>query len=198
MKVAEAGNGLIQAHRLDNALIASDPTLAAAVIGTVINLIYLCSAIFEPYLPATCASIRKQLNADFLQIPSEEDVEGGWLPTYIKSGHKIGKAEYLFTKIDEKKADEWREHFGGNQAEREKKKKAEAELAAKKAADKEKKKAKKATQKTAKAAGGAGVENSAKGGAEGKDRVNSVAEVGEDAAVQKVADGVAQVTLPSS
>ncbi|KEF56720.1 methionyl-tRNA synthetase [Exophiala aquamarina CBS 119918] len=198
MKIAEAGNGLIQAHRLDNALIASDPNLAAAVIGTVINLIYLTSAIFEPYLPATTASIRKQLDRDFLQIPSEEDIEGGWLPTYIKPGHKIGQAEYLFTKIDEKKAEEWRQYFGGNQAEREKKRKDEADAAAKKAAQKEKTKAKKAAQKAAAAAGGESVETSAKGGQKGKDLANSVPLAGEDAAVAKVVDGVAQVTLPTS
>lgn len=197
MKVAEAGNGLIQAHRLDNALIASDPKLAAAVVGTVINLIYLTSAIFEPYLPATTASIRKQLNSDFLQIPSEEDIEGGWLPTYIKPGHKIGQAEYLFTRIDEKKADEWREYFGGSQADRAKKRKEEAEVAAKKAAQKEKSKAKKAAQKAA-AAAGEGVEKSAKGGQKGKELANGVPKVGEDAAVDKVVDGVAQVTLPTS
>jgi methionyl-tRNA synthetase len=197
MKIAEAGNGLIQAHRLDNSLIASDPTLAAAVVGTVINLIYLCSAVFEPYLPATCASIRKQLNTGFLQIPDEEDIASSWLPTYIKPGHTIGKAEYLFARIDEKKADEWKEYFGGNQADREKKRKDEEEVAAKKLAEKEKTKAKKAAKKAA-AAGGESVEKSAKGGTKGMELVNGVPEVGEDAAVDKVADGVAQVTLPTS
>jgi methionyl-tRNA synthetase len=190
MRIAEAGNGLIQAHRLDNSLIASEPALAAAVIGTVINLIYLCSAVFEPYLPATCASIRRQLNSEFLLIPSEEDVASGWKPTYIKSGHKIGAAEYLFTRIDEKKADEWREHFGGNQEERVKKAEEEAKKAAKKAADKEKAKAKKAAKKQATAGG---VEQSAKGG-EDKEAANG--EPGNP--VDKVVDGVAQVTLPTS
>ncbi|ETN42779.1 methionine-tRNA ligase [Cyphellophora europaea CBS 101466] len=190
MKIAEAGNGLVQAFRLDNSLIASEPALAAAVVGTVLNLIYLCSAVFEPYLPATCASIRRQLNADFLLIPSEEDISGGWKPTYIKPGHKIGKAEYLFTKIDEKKADEWREHFGGNQEERAKKEEEEAKKAAKKAADKEKAKAKKEAKKKA---AGAGVEKSAKGG-EGMAQANG--EAGD--AVDKVVDGVAQVSIPTS
>ncbi|MBA7489882.1 Methionine--tRNA ligase [subsurface metagenome] len=195
MRLSSAGNGLIQAFKLDNALIASDPTLAAAVTGTVINLIYLCSAIFEPYIPATAKSIREQVNAPFLQIPSPEDVENGWLPTYIKAGHKIGKAAYLFTRIDEKKADEWRDLFGGNQADREKKRKEEAELAAKKAAQKEKNKAKK---KEKKAAGATGVEGNAKGGQEGKALANDTTEVGEDAAVRNVSDGVAQVTIPTS
>lgn len=190
MRIAEAGNGLIQAHRLDNSLIASDPALAAAVVGTVINLIYLCSAVFEPYLPATCASIRRQLNSEFLLIPSEEDIAAGWKPTYIKSGHKIGSAEYLFTRIDEKKADEWRDHFGGNQEERLKKVEEEAKKAAKKAADKEKAKAKKAAKKQA-AAGG--VEQSAKGG---EDKAAANDKPGDP--VDKVVDGVAQVTLPSS
>ena len=195
MRIAEAGNGLIQAHRLDNALIASDPKLAAAVIGTVINLIYLCSAIFEPYLPATCASIREQVAAPFLQIPSEEDIASGWLPTYLKGGHKIGKAAYLFSKIDEKKVDEWRELFGGSQGERKKKQEEEAKIATKKAADKEKAQAKK---KAKKLGPGKGVESSAKDGQEKTDLANGVSGTGEDAAVEKVTDGVSQVTIPTS
>ena len=194
MKIAEAGNGLIQAHTLDNALIANDPTLAAAVTGTVLNLIYLCSAIFEPYLPATCISIREQLDVPFLHIPSEEDIADGWKPTYLTAGHKIGKAAYLFSRIDEKKADEWRDMFGGNQEERKKKLEEEAKVAAKKQAAKDKAKAKKAEKK----AGGAGVEATAKGGAKGKELANGLPQVGEDAAVDKVVDGVAQVTLPTS
>ncbi|RMZ76067.1 hypothetical protein DV737_g5021, partial [Chaetothyriales sp. CBS 132003] len=195
MRIAEAGNGLIQAHRLDNSLIANEPKLAAAVVGTVVNLIYLVSAIFEPYLPATCASIRKQLDVPFLLIPSEDELEPGWKPSYIKPGHKIGKAEYLFTRIDDKKADEWRDHFGGNQAEREKRKQEEAAATAKKQAQKDKAKAKKAEKKAKeKAAGSERVEYSAK-----NDQANDDAVVGdEDLTVKKVADGVSQVSLPSS
>ena len=197
MRVTEAGNTLIQAHRLDNALIASDPKLAAAVIGTVINLIYLCSAIFEPYLPATCNGIRKQLQCSFLPIPSEEDIASGWRPAYISSGHKLGQAEYLFAKIDEKKADEWREYFGGNQAERVKKQKEEADLAAKKAAQKEKARAKKAEKKTkGKDGDGGGVEKSAKGGEDIDVANKEIREANGD--VKEVVDGVAQVTLPTS
>ncbi len=191
MKVAEAGNGLIQAHRLDNALIAKEPELAAAVVGTVLNLIYLCSAIFEPYLPATCSSIREQLAAPFLNIPSEEDIDSGWNPSYIKAGHQIGKAAYLFTRIDEKKADEWREMFGGSQAARKEKQEEAEKIAQKKAAAKEKAKAKKKDKKV-------GVEGTAKGGEKGASIPNGSVNVGEDAAVDKVVDGVAQVTIPTS
>ena len=198
MRIAEAGNGLIQSHRLDNALIANDPDLAVAVTGTVINLIYLCSAVFEPYLPATCASIRTQLNAPSLQIPSEDEIASGWTPTYLLAGHKIGKAAYLFSKIDEGKAEEWREMFGGNQEERRKKKEEEVKVAAKKAAQKEKAKVKKKEKKeNPKGLGGyGGVEATAKGGDERP--LTSEKNVGEDAAVDKVVDGVAQVTIPTS
>lgn len=217
MKVAEAGNGLIQAHRLDNALIANDPSLASAIVGTVINLIYLCSAIFEPYLPATCVSIRKQLDAPFLNIPSEEDIEHGWRPTYLLTGHKIGKAEYLFTRIDEKKAEEWREMFGGTQEARRQKEEEAAKIAQQKAEKKQKAKEKKAEKKGAQGGekgntathgkengnvdAATGVESTAKGGGDRKassgGRQQKV-KVGEDAAVDKVVDGVAQVTIPTS
>ncbi|KAL9109441.1 MAG: hypothetical protein Q9227_005949 [Pyrenula ochraceoflavens] len=191
MRIAEAGNGLIQAHRLDNNLIASEPDLAAAVVGTVLNLIYLCSAIFEPYLPATNKSILKQLNAPFLLIPSEKEIVDGWRPTYLKAGHRIGKAEYLFARIDEKKGDEWRDHFGGSQEERKKKEAEAAAIAAKKAALKAKKKEKrKAT----------GVEATAKGAENGllPDLEQTPEMNGEDGPVDEVADGVKQVTIPTS
>ncbi|KAJ2041998.1 methionine--tRNA ligase mes1, partial [Coemansia sp. S16] len=32
-------------------------------------------------------------------------------------GHVIGNADYLFTRIDEKKIDEWRAKYGGKQEE---------------------------------------------------------------------------------
>ena len=202
MKIAEAGNGIIQSHRLDNALIANDPNLAVAVTGTVLNLMYLCSAIFEPYLPATCASIREQLAAPFIQIPSEEDVAQGWKPTYLKAGHKIGKASYLFTKIDDSKANYWREMYGGNQEERKKKEEEAAKTAAKKAAFKAKVKEKKAAKKVAgnKEAGVELAEPEKEvtiNGEEGVLREEGEVRV-EGQALKEVLDGVSQVTLPPS
>lgn len=203
MKIAEAGNGLIQSHRLDNALIANNPALAAAVTGTVLNLIYLCSAIFEPYLPATCSSIRQQLAVPFLHIPSEDDIADGWKPTYLAAGHKIGKASYLFTRIEDSKADYWRDMYGGNQEERRKKEEEAAKTAAKKAANKAKAKEKKA----AKRGGGEKKEEEdekEKGVAVVVDgekeipREEGEVRVGEGEALKEVLDGVSQVTLPQS
>ncbi|KAI9928524.1 hypothetical protein ASPWEDRAFT_180128 [Aspergillus wentii DTO 134E9] len=188
MKIAEAGNGLIQANRLDNSLIANEPERAAAVVGTVLNLIYLLSSVFAPYLPATSKSIIEQLDAPFAYIPSLEDIKDGWKPIALKAGHKVGKAKYLFSRIDSKKADEWRDMFGGSQAERQKKEEEAAKIAAKKAANKAKKKDKKTKQPT-------GVEASAKGGAEA---TTTTTEGKNDEAIEKIADGVSQVTIPTS
>ncbi|CEJ59089.1 Putative Methionyl-tRNA synthetase [Penicillium brasilianum] len=190
MRLAEAGNGLIQANRLDNSLIANEPERAAAVVGSVLNLIHLLASVFAPYMPGTSDSILEQLNAPFLTIPSLEALKNGWKPDSLKGGHKIGKAAYLFSRIDPKKADEWREAFGGSQAERAKKAEDAAKLAAKKAAAKAKKKEKK---EKGKAPGG--VEATAKGGAE---KPSVTTDGPHDEAVEKIADGVAQVTLPTS
>lgn len=195
MKIAEAGNGLIQANRLDNSLIANEPERAAAVVGTVVNLIHLLSSIFYPYLPATSKSILEQLDAPFANIPSLEDIKDGWKPVALKPGHKIGKAKYLFSRIDPKKADEWREFYGGSQAERQKKEEEAAKLAAKKAANKAKKKEKKGKGTGAAEGAGKNVEASAKGDAE---KPTETTEGKHDEAVEKVTDGVAQVTIPSS
>ena len=108
MDIAQDGNNFIQSNRLDNRLVANEPEQAAAVVGIAINIIYLCASVFEPYLPATSKSILQQLNAPFLEIPDH------WTGDEIKPNHQINKAAYLFTHIDPKKEEEWREMFGGH------------------------------------------------------------------------------------
>ena len=179
MDLVQAGNNFIQSHKLDNKLAANEPEKAAAVTGIAINIIHLCASIFEPYLPATSKSILEQLEAPFLPIPDE------WSGEDIKPGHQIGKAQYLFTQIDPKREDEWREMYGGTQAERLKKEEASAKKAAQKAAAK----AKKAESKS-KTLGEQGVEATSTQGAKPADPNKEP--------VDAVTDGVQQVMLPSS
>ena len=177
MDVAQEGNNFIQSNRLDNKLAANEPDQAAAVAGLAINIIYLCSSLFEPYLPATSKSILEQLDVPFLYIPDH------WQGDEIKPGHQISKAKYLFSQIDPKKEDEWREMYGGTQEIRAKK----DEEAARKRAQKQADKLKKAAKKVAKAKEGeingkpvefSSVEASAVGGAapmgDGNEPVDSV------------------------
>lgn len=206
MDLAQAGNNFVQSQKLDNKLAENEPQKAAAVVGIAINIIYLIASVVEPYLPATSESILEQLNAPFLFIPDR------WTGDDIKPGHRIGKAKYLFTMIDPRKEDEWRDMYGGTQAERLKKEEEAAKKAAAKAAIKAKKaEAKKKASElrstnstdtaTNQASNGKapdsesmtsqqGVEATATEGAEPTD-------VGKEP-VDGVTDGVQQVTLPSS
>lgn len=186
MQVAQAGNNLLQKNTFNNDLVRDEPEKAAAVTGIAINLIYLCASLFAPYLPATSRSILKQLQAPFLFIPDR------WTADDIKPGHAVGKAKHLFSIIDVKKEDEWREMFGGTQAERLKRAEEAAQKAARKAEVVAKKAAKKAEAKSQQAAAleQRSVEATATSGAlpveEGKQPVDAIV------------DGVQQVTLPSS
>ncbi|MCJ1377670.1 putative methionine--tRNA ligase, cytoplasmic protein rar1 [Xylographa soralifera] len=185
MHIAQAGNNFLQTQGFDNKLAANEPDKAAAVTGIAINLILLCASIFEPYLPATSKSILEQLQAPFLYIPDR------WTADDIKPGHEIGKAKHLFSLIDPKKADEWREMYGGSQAERLKREQEAAKKAAAKAADKAKKAAKKAKKPVEqKGIEQQSVEATATGGA-------APVELGTEP-VDAVTSGVQQVTLPSS
>ena len=174
----------IQSNKLDNKLAANEPEKAAAVIGLAINIIHLCASVFEPYLPATSKSILEQLDAPFLFIPDH------WIADGIKPGHHIGRAKYLFTPIDPEKEDEWRDMYGGTQAERVKKEEETAKKAAAKAAVKAKRKAKKPVDQVEKEQAQQSVDETATKGAK-------ATEVGQEP-VDAVTDGVQQVTLPSS
>ena len=174
----------IQSNKLDNKLAANEPERAAAVIGLAINIVYLCASVFEPYLPATTRSILEQLNAPFLLIPDH------WRANDLKPGHQIGKAKYLFTMIDPKKEDEWRDMYGGTQAERLKKEEEAARKAAAKAAVKAKKAEKKAKNPEHQVGKEHSVEETATKGAEATG-------VGKEP-VDAITDGVQQIMLPSS
>ncbi|KAG8528002.1 uncharacterized protein KY384_006918 [Bacidia gigantensis] len=142
MDIAQEGNNFIQSNRLDNKLVANEPQLAAAVVGIAVNIVYLCASIFAPYLPATTKSILGQLDAPLLQIPDH------WTADDIKSGHQIDKARYLFSLIDVKKEEEWRNLFGGTQEARAKKEEEAAKKKAQREADRAKKAAKRAAAKS--------------------------------------------------
>ena len=183
MQIAQSGNNFLQSNGFDNKLAANEPEKAAAVTGIAINIIYLCASIFEPYLPATSKSILEQLQAPRLVIPDS------WTADYIKPGHVIGKAKYLFTQIDPKKEDEWRSMYGGTQAERSRKEDATAKVAARKAAAR----AKKAEQKSKKS--DAVPKQQSIEGTEVRDAKPLAPETDP---VDAVTDGVQQVMLPTS
>lgn len=144
MDISSKGNNLL-AFRLDNTNLTEHPVRTHTIIGLCLNLAYLIASIASPYMPSTSTSIVEQLNAPLLSIPDK------WAPDALPGGHKIGKAAYLFTRIDESKEAEWRDIYGGTQASRQAEADAKAKKAADKLRDKERKKAKKAAAKSGEA-----------------------------------------------
>lgn len=135
MEISAKGN-LVLAGRLDNANLATLPIRTHHIIGYCLNLAHLLASIFSPFMPTTSASILNQLNIPIAPIRDAWKFE-------LRSGHKIGKPEYLFTRIPDAKEVEWREKFGGTQASRLEEQLAKAKKIADKARDKERKKEKK-------------------------------------------------------
>lgn len=135
MEISSCGNNLLQ-YRMDNTNLTNLPERTKTVVGLALNLVYLLASITSPFMPSTATSIVEQLNAPLISIPDK------WDPTALPSGHKIGKAAYLFTKIPEEKEEEWRSKYGGTQASRLAEEEAKAKKAADKIRDKERKKAK--------------------------------------------------------
>lgn len=108
MALSSRGNQFLQDNKLDNALFTNRPAVSDAVVGVGLNLIYLVSAVISPFMPETRDQISQILNAPALSITDEFQL-------VLEPGHNIGKAQYLFKRIDEKKIDEWKALYGGKQ-----------------------------------------------------------------------------------
>ncbi|KAG8980610.1 hypothetical protein FRB90_007596, partial [Tulasnella sp. 427] len=108
MAISARGNVYLQRSNLGNALLAEQPKLCAQTLARALNLIYALSALIHPFMPATSRQILEQINAPPRTVPPV-------LSHDILEGHTLGTPGYLFSKIDDAKADEWRARFGGNQ-----------------------------------------------------------------------------------
>ncbi|KAJ9111226.1 hypothetical protein QFC22_006601 [Naganishia vaughanmartiniae] len=106
MAISARGNLYLSDNSLDNALFANKPERCAHVVLNAVNLIYLISVVFHPFMPGTSESILAQLNAPARTLPAKFSVD-------VLPGHKVNKAEHLFKRIDPKMEQEWRSKFGG-------------------------------------------------------------------------------------
>ncbi|KAH8596521.1 tRNA synthetases class I (M)-domain-containing protein [Bisporella sp. PMI_857] len=136
MEISSLGNNLVQ-YRIDNTNLQANPVRTHTIVGLALNLVHLLASISSPYMPSTAASIVAQLNTPLALIPDK------WSGNALSGGHRIGKAEHLFSKIDDSKEAEWKSRYGGTQASRDAEAQAKAQKAADKARDKERKKARK-------------------------------------------------------
>ncbi|KAJ9104103.1 hypothetical protein QFC19_004087 [Naganishia cerealis] len=106
MAISARGNQYLSDNSLDNALFANKPERCAHVVLNAVNLIYLISVVFHPFMPGTSDSILAQLNAPARTLPAKFSID-------VLPGHKVNKAEHLFKRIDPKMEPEWRSKFGG-------------------------------------------------------------------------------------
>lgn len=107
MFTSARGNQYLQENGLNNALFASSPRRCAEVVRNALNLVYLLSAMVQPFMPTTSAQILKQLDAPPMRIPKRFGID-------LLPGHKLADALYLFRKIEPEKATVWRKQYGGN------------------------------------------------------------------------------------
>lgn len=106
MAISARGNQYLSDNTLDNALLANKPERCAEVLLITVNLIYLLSVVIHPFMPATTDEILVQLNAPARTLPKQFEID-------LLPGHKIGKPDHLFKRIDAKYEDEWRAKYGG-------------------------------------------------------------------------------------
>ena len=106
MRISARGNQYLQSNTLNNALFGGQPGRCAVVVSHAINLIYLLSVLVHPFMPTTERSILRQLNAPARSVPET------FTASDVLPGHKLGKAEYLFTQIKPEKEDLWKKQFG--------------------------------------------------------------------------------------
>ncbi|KAK8858723.1 methionine-tRNA ligase [Kwoniella newhampshirensis] len=110
MALSARGNQYLQDNSLDNALFANQPERCGQVLLNAINLIYLLSVVFHPFMPTTSEGILRQLNAPARSLPTKFSID-------ILPGHSLGKAEYLFKKIENVNGEQekkWQKQFGGD------------------------------------------------------------------------------------
>lgn len=106
MAISARGNQYLQDNTLDNTLLTNSPERCAQVIAHAVNLIYLLSVVFHPFMPATTDDILKQLNAPARALPERFSLD-------ILGGHTIGKPGHLFKRIEPEMEHVWRGRFGG-------------------------------------------------------------------------------------
>ncbi|TKR80895.1 hypothetical protein L596_014879 [Steinernema carpocapsae] len=99
-----------------------DQKRAKTVVGVAVNVAYLTSILLYPYMPQVSDQLQKQCGAE--KLPRIPDV----VTCFLKAGHKIGKPEPLFEKLDAERVAEFKTRFGGQQVAAEAKPEEKAKL----------------------------------------------------------------------
>lgn len=115
LSISRHGNQYLQSTQPWKLLKGSDDekNKAATVIGICCNISCLLATLLFPYMPETSSTMRSQMNAsDSVLTLSAQNTE---IVKLLPSGHKLGKPEPLFNKIEMAKLEELKKQFSGKQ-----------------------------------------------------------------------------------
>lgn len=105
--VSALANQYLAEAKLDAKLLAVDAVRCATVLAVAANLVYLLSALLEPFIPQTCVDMRRILNAPPCMIPECFVVDA------LGEGHEIGEPFLLFRKLEAEQIEQLRTRFSG-------------------------------------------------------------------------------------
>lgn len=108
LAISTIGNELLAAQKLDNALFNNQRSVCDSVLYEAINILYLLSSLFYPFIPDACEDLLKQLNAPLSPIPDS------YLENSILPGHRIGNPFHLFSRIEPDQVKKLKEKYGGS------------------------------------------------------------------------------------
>jgi methionyl-tRNA synthetase len=109
MEMSSRMNLYLQDNKLDTNLFNSNPLKTANILALSVNVIYLLSSVFDPFMPGMCAKIREMLRTKTRRLDYEFN------GTEIKDGHLFGEPIYLFTRIEPDTVKALRIKYGGGQ-----------------------------------------------------------------------------------
>ncbi len=108
MDISAKGNQLLQFNEPWR-LVKEDPEKVKAIMNLSLQIVTVLSVITRPFMPFTSDKLREMLGLEKLNDDGElltllDELSLGNLP--LETGHKINKAEYLFSNIDDKVIEE--------------------------------------------------------------------------------------------
>lgn len=89
------------------AVLKTNPALCGTICYVAVNLVYLISNIFEPFMPGFSDKVCYQLNMDHGMIPTTFE-------ELVPAGHKINQILPIFKRIEPEQVKELREKFRGH------------------------------------------------------------------------------------
>ena len=108
MSISSLANSYLQDSKIDTKLFKEYPQKCATVVNVGVNVVYLLSALLEPFMPVISEKICDQLNAPKRLIPEMFQCD-------LFGGHCIGEVSHLFSRIDQDTVEALRMKYNGTQ-----------------------------------------------------------------------------------